>query len=175
MEKYVDVIIIISFLLGGLIAWFLSLKSSKYLKMNNEELLERLKLDEIQVAELKRICQKVEVEKAELDTELRLNNQKIKELEKYRTQLEQANNQIQQIEKDKVRLEENYRSEKEKLQAIQDNFGKQKEQLKNEFRVVVNEILESNSNKFTEQSKKNIGAMAKKTIPQNYLKSDEDE
>jgi len=159
MEKYVDILIIVSFLLGGLMVWFLSLKSSKYLKMNNEELLERLKLDEIQVAELKRIHQKVEVDKAELETELRLNKQRIEELQEYKVQLKQAVGQIQQMENDKARLEENYKSEKEKLEAIQNDFKTQKEQLKNEFRVVANEILESNSNKFAEQSKRNIGEL----------------
>ncbi len=161
MEKYFDILIILSFLLGGLIAWFLSLKSVKRLKMNNDELLERLKLDEIQVAELNRIQQSVVVKKAELEIELKLNKQKILEQEEYKNKLLKAQDLIQQMENDRIRLEENYKAEKEKLEVLQNDFKTQKEQLKNEFRVVANEILESNSSKFAEQSKKNIGDLIK--------------
>jgi len=98
MEEYFDVLIILSFLLGGLMTWFLTLRSNKQIKMNNDELLERLKLDEIQVAELNRIQQTIMVEKAKLETELRLINKNNEDQHEFANQLAEFKELITKLE-----------------------------------------------------------------------------
>ena len=87
MEKYIDLFVIIAFLSGAIIMWFLHIRSLNHLRISNDDLMERIKMYEIEIAELKRIKQNVLVEKAEVETELKFKNEKILEQEEFKQKL----------------------------------------------------------------------------------------
>ncbi|RLD45014.1 MAG: hypothetical protein DRI86_06180 [Bacteroidetes bacterium] len=87
MDNFIDLFVIIAFFSGAIIMWFLHIRSLNHLRVSNDDLIERIKMYEIEIAELKRIKQNVLVEKAEVVTELKFKNEKILEQEEFKEKL----------------------------------------------------------------------------------------
>ena len=145
---------------------------------------------------------KIELEKEKIENE---NNDKLLELEKEKSQLEERVKRIgemelqiskltevlesknsettelvKQIAELETSIEQERKSADEKLKLLNDS----KEELKNEFKNLSNEILEEKSKKFTEANKENIDSILnplkeeftqfKKTVAETYDKESRD-
>lgn len=87
MEDFIDLFVVIGFLSGAIIIWFLHIRSLNHLRVSNDDLMERIKMYEIEIAELKRIKQNILVDKVEVETELKFMNEKVLEQEEFKEKL----------------------------------------------------------------------------------------
>ncbi len=148
------------------------------------------------------MANKIELEKEKIENE---NSEKVLELEKEKSQLEERVKRIGEMESQILKLndeldtkkneitelvkriakletaiEQERKSADEKLKLLEES----KEELKNEFKNLSNEILEEKSRKFTETNKKNIDSILsplkeefnqfKKTVAETYDKESRD-
>ncbi len=145
---------------------------------------------------------KIELEKEKIENE---NNDKLLELEKEKSQLEERVKRISEMELQISKLNESLESknsettelvkkiaeletsiEQERKSAVEKLklLEESKEELKNEFKNLSNEILEEKSKKFTETNKENIDSILsplkeefnqfKKTVAETYDKESRD-
>lgn len=145
---------------------------------------------------------KIELEKEKIENE---NNVKLLELEKEKSQLEERVKRIGEMELQTSKLNESLESknsettelvkkiaeletsiEQERKSAVEKLklLEESKEELKNEFKNLSNEILEEKSKKFTETNKENIDSILsplkeefnqfKKTVAETYDKESRD-
>ncbi|MGA1226673.1 MAG: DNA recombination protein RmuC [Tamlana sp.] len=128
-----NIILIIAILISGAIGAYLGILFTK-LKSKSEKstLVERQNQMGLTIEELKRTLNKIEIDREDIRKEKELLNSELA-----RRNTEYENLQEQNLKRDKE-LEE------------------RQEQLRKDFELLANKILEEKSNKFTEQNKENI-------------------
>jgi len=171
-----DISLIIGLVVGTIISFFFTkvlMKNKNELarergenENNNKILL--LEKEKSQLEERVKRISEFEGETANLNEELKLKRAEATELEKRIVELETS-------------LEKERKATIEKLNLLEDS----KEELKNEFKNLSNEILEEKSKKFTETNKENIDGILtplkdefetfKKTVAETYIKNRETE
>ncbi len=163
--------ILISFLIGGIIAWLYasrklakSVSENELLAEKNNQLITDLQEIGLKLEKANEIAneyrsdrEKVEIEKAKLESDFKNLTIKIEEQNQWKVDLLKAQEHIGKLDNERVRLEENLNAERIRINEQQENFKTQKEQLKSEFKNLANEILKDQSSNFASQSKKDIG------------------
>ena len=76
-------------------------------------------------------------------------------------QLSESRERITRLELDNRERQTKLKAEQDKLQALEDQFEKQKSELKNEFKVLSEEIFRQRQEELREQNKEGIGALIK--------------
>jgi len=170
-----EISLITGLIIGIIISFFftkmimknkIELEKEKIENENNDKLLE-LEKEKSQLEERVKRIGEMELQISKLNASLELKNSETTELVKKIAELETS-------------IEQERKSAVEKLKLLEES----KEELKNEFKNLSNEILEEKSKKFTETNKENIDSILsplkeefnqfKKTVAETYDKESRD-
>jgi DNA recombination protein RmuC len=165
------IILLFTLLAGGIAGWLWRLRWSlpdktqnirlreqlSQLEQNQLSLNQRLTNQSNQIEALRQTKELLSTEKTSIETELRLLKIRFIEQQNEIADLSNLKTQIIEIQKTKAIIEANLSAEKDKIIEQQNQFTQLKAQLKTEFSLLANEILEHRSQLFTSQSKKEIG------------------
>jgi len=124
----------------------------------NTELLEKLERDSQKNTQLVSDAGQLKASAEERLTQLnRLHN----EQNGLREQLDNATQQISNFKASVLESETKLAAEKDKLAELKAQFEQQKDQLKNEFKVVSEEIIKQRQSQLNEQNKEGVSALLK--------------
>ena len=84
-----------------------------------------------------------------------------KRIQKLENEHTQTTNENSELKAEKREKQAQLQAEQEKLEELKSQFEKQKEALKNEFKVVSEEIMENRQKNLSEQNKESMGAILK--------------
>ena len=150
-----NIVLFLSGLILGLGILFLFVWRQKTEKSQNSN---ELKNNENKIRQL--IAEKAGLENSQKEKSAQINEYK-EANQRLRDDINQANTKIADLEASKREQQAQLKAEKEKLEELKAQFEKQKTELKNEFKVVSEEIIKDRQKVLTEQNKENVGALLK--------------
>jgi len=141
--------------LGSVISFFFIQWQKRIESSQNSN---ELKNNESKIRQL--IAEKAGLESSQQEKSVQINE--YKEInQRLRNDIDQANRKIADLEAGRREQQVQLRAEGEKLDVLKAQFEKQKTELKNEFKVVSEEIIKERQKVLNEQNKENVGALLK--------------
>lgn len=151
MENIVLFVLIVGLIILSFFVW--KQKKSENFQNSNE-----LKDNEKKIRQL--IAEKAGLESSQKEKSAQINEHK--EVNQHlRNDLNQANKKIAELEARRREQQAQLKAEMEKCEELKTQFEKQKAELKNEFRVVSEEIIKERQKTLNEQNQENVGALLK--------------